>query len=108
MKEVQVVPYCDVEWKRESIKVPATFTTTVTIDGADVELDLCEDHAAPVRAAMVIFDQFGVSTTPKKKGPKPKRLDCAVCGHVNNTRSALASHYKRVHHMSIQEAEESD
>lgn len=107
MKEVVIQAFCDRHW-RGGEKVPAPSSFTVTVDGVELTLDLCEDCATPIQFALDLFAELGNGDKPKRKGPKPKRTDCAICGHVNNTRSALASHYKRVHHMSIQEAEESD
>jgi uncharacterized C2H2 Zn-finger protein len=101
-REIVVQSWCDVCLKRNDVRTPATWSGEITI-GSTRQLDLCDEHAEPVRSMVEILDDYGTSTEPPRRRRRRRTdddagtLPCPECGKTFATPQGLGAHRSRSH-----------
>lgn len=110
-KQVTITPYCDGE---HMVRVVGEAERTISIDGGrPVVLDLCPEHNEIVQAVLTLMANGAPVAWPTKRkassGPRSSYttdLTCPIPGHetyVAPTRTALGSHARSKHDMTLRE-----
>lgn len=103
-KEQVILTWCDRHLSEKDEQVKGD-----TYTWGKQNVDLCEECAGPLVEARQLFDTFGAvgsrTKAPKKQSGEVDPHTCPVCGMVAKNRSALGSHGRSQHSMSIGEME---
>lgn len=98
----------------DDIETSDARTESVTIGGAEYEIDVCEPHGKPLTELAETLAALGrklPKTATERARVKPSRLTepgahvCPSCGKAMNHRSSLTSHARSVHKTTLAELE---
>lgn len=106
MREVVTKNWCDVCFAKDDSRVEATYLGTVAIDGDAREIELCDEHQAPLAEFRLIAGYGRVvrepPAVPRRTRMRAPRVEetpdrCPVCLVQPRDRTAFLAHFRHRH-----------